>query len=313
MERNQISIGSTISVRKAGKIIPKVTGVVNGQAKPDFPDECPACETKTELREGGSADMLELVCPSKTCPAQIISTLCHYLDTFGVLGLGESRVTSLVEGNKVAVPADFYELHIEDAMACGLTHRQSALAIAAIQMIPAPDKQSDLEPLIDQAKLSKKKAPLWKLFASFGIDAAGKSAGKALSTHFGSFKKIRSATVEELQQVDDVGEKTAVAIHEYLQQHATDIDRLLEYVEPELPQSGGTLAGQRFCFSGGFPEGKKHWEQLVESLGGVCTGSVSKKTDYLVAGPGSGSKSEKAKQLEIPVIDTDQLQELING
>ena len=230
-----------------------------------------------------------------------------------MLGLGESRVTSLVEGNKVAVPADFYELDIEDAMSCDLTHRQSALAVAAIQMIPSPDKQDELESLIDEARKTKKVVPLWKLFASFGIDAAGKSAGKALSTHFGSFKKIRKASVEDLEAVEDIGEKTALAIHDYLEEHSTEIDRLLKYVEPELPATGGSLSGKKFCFSGGFPEGKKHWEQLVESLGGSCTGSVSKKTNYLVAGPGSGSKSEKARKLEIPILTTDELQDLIDG
>ena len=313
MDRNQIAVGSTISVRKAGKIIPKVTGVVKGQSKPDFPKKCPACEKPTKLRKGGSTAMLELTCPNNACPAQIISSLCHYLETFGVLGLGESRVTSLVEGNKVAVPADFYELDIEDAMSCDLTHRQSALAVAAIQMIPSPDKQDELESLIDEARKTKKVVPLWKLFASFGIDAAGKSAGKALSTHFGSFKKIRKASVEDLEAVEDIGEKTALAIHDYLEEHSTEIDRLLKYVEPELPATGGSLSGKKFCFSGGFPEGKKHWEQLVESLGGSCTGSVSKKTNYLVAGPGSGSKSEKARKLEIPILTTDELQDLIDG
>lgn len=311
MERSQITIGSKISVRKAGKIIPKVTGVVEGQGKPDFPEECPTCSSKTKLRKGGSADMLELTCPSNSCPAQIISSLCHYLETFGVLGLGESRVTTLVEGDKVATPADFYELEIEDAEACGLTNRQSALAVAAIQMIPTPDKQSGLEDLIEDAKQSKKSVPLWKLFASFGIEAAGKSAGKALQAHFGSFEKIRAASVEELEAVDDVGEKTATLIHVYLADNKKEIDRLLEYVEPEAQQADGKLSGKKFCFSGGFPEGKKHWEQFVESNGGACTSSVSKKTDYLVAGPGSGSKSEKAEKLGIPVINTDALQEML--
>ena len=311
MQRRQITIGSKISVRKAGKIIPKVTGVVDGQGEPDFPEKCPACEAKTKLRKGGSEDMLELVCPSTTCSAQNISSLCHYLETFGVLGLGESRVTSLVEGDKVATPADFYELDIEDAMSCGLTHRQAALAVAAIQMIPTPDKQGDLEALIEDAKKSKKVVPLWKLFASFGIERAGKAAGKALSAHFGDFDAIRNASIEQLEAVDDVGEKTATLIHQYLSEQEKEIDRLLDYVEPEVPESGGKLAGKKFCFSGGFPEGKKHWEQLVESNGGVCSSSVSKKTDFLVAGPGSGSKSEKAKKIGVPIIDTAALEKMI--
>ena len=253
--------------------------------------------------------MLQLVCPSATCSAQNISGLCHYLTTFGVLGLGESRVTQLVEGGKVSKPADFYRLTVEDAMATGLTVRQSSLAVAAVRMIPAPDKQSsgDLDAAIEASLKTKIEIPLWQLFASFGIGSAGKAAGKALSDHFGSFEKIRSASQEDLESVDDVGEITAVAIRAYLDANADDIDDLLQFVEPTVPKSGGTLDGLAFCFSGGFPEGKKHWEAEVESRGGKCTGSVSKKTNYLVAGPGSGSKSAKAEKLEIPIITTDEL------
>jgi DNA ligase (NAD+) len=312
MERNQITVGSKISVRKAGKIIPKVTGVVSGQGKPDFPAQCPACETKTELQKGGTEDMLELICPNDDCSAQNISTLCHYLATFGVLGLGESRVTQLVEGGAVSRAADFYELDVDKAMACGLTHRQSTLAVAAIQMIPAPDKMGGdaLDAAIETAMKSKKQIPMWQFFASFGIGAAGKSAGKVLASHFGTFEKVRAATVEELEAVDDVGTITAEAIHKYLTENSDDIDALLEYVEPEVPMEGGVLDGKVFCFSGGFPEGKKHWEKEVESRGGKTSSSVSKKTSFLVAGPGSGSKSEKATKLEIPIIDTDELQKM---
>lgn len=312
MERNQITIGSQIAVRKAGKIIPKVTRVVSGQGKPDFPQTCPSCAQKTALQEGGTADMLELVCTNADCPAQNISSLCHYLATFGVLGLGESRVTQLVEGNLISVPADFYRLDIESAMESGLTKRQSTLAVAAIQMIPAPDKMDNesLEGAIDVAMKTKKPVPLWQLFASFGIGAAGKSAGKALADHFGSFDGIRSATIADLESVDDVGSKTAEAIREYLDINASDIDALLEFVEPVVPKTGGSLDGKTFCFSGGFPEGKKHWEKEIESRGGKCSSSVSKKTDFLVAGPGSGSKSEKAEKLGIPILTTNELSSL---
>jgi DNA ligase (NAD+) len=86
---------------------------------------------------------------------------------------------------------------------------------------------------------------------------------------------------------------------------------LLNYVEPIAPKSGGSLDGVTFCFSGGFPEGKKHWESLVEGLGGKCSSSVSKKTNFLVAGSGSGSKSEKANKLGIPIIDTGGLEKMI--
>ncbi len=312
MARNEITIGSKIAVRKAGKIIPKVTGVIGGKGKPVFPDTCPSCEETTTLEEGGTEGMLELTCTNAECPAQNVSTLCHYLSTFGVLGLGESRVAQLVEGGAVAMPADFYRLDMKKAQSCGLSPRQSMLAIGGIQMITSPDKlkADELEKQIATAKKSKKPIPLWQLFASFGIDAAGKSAGKALSDHFGSFDAIRKATVEQLEAVDDVGTKTAETIQAYLAKHADEIDDLLQFVEPQLPKTG-KLTGKRFCFSGGFSEGKRHWEQIVEDLGGKCAGSVSKKTDYLVAGSGSGSKSEKAEKLGIPIISVDELQKLI--
>ena len=86
----------------------------------------------------------------------------------------------------------------------------------------------------------------------------------------------------------------------------------MKFIEPVVPKSGGSLDGINFCFSGGFPEGKKHWEGLVEGLGGKCSSSVSKKTNYLVAGSGSGSKSEKAKKLEIPIIDTAELEKMLS-
>ena len=313
MERNQIGKGSVISVRKAGKIIPKVTGVIDGQTKPDFPDACPSCGAKTKLQEGGSADMLELVCTGDSCGAQNVSSLCHYLATIGVLGLGESRVRQLVEGGAVTGFADFYRMDLESAMETGLTHRQSMLAVAAIQMIPDPDKMDgdSLDKAIETAIKSKKQIPLWQLFASFGIGSAGKSAGKALASHFGSMKKIRAATIEELEAVDDIGAITAEAITSWLSDNSKQIDDLLNFVEPVAPKSGGSLDGVNFCFSGGFPEGKKHWEGLVESKGGKCSSSVSKKTIYLVAGSGSGSKSEKAKKLKVPIIDTVKLEKLL--
>lgn len=312
IQRNQITIGSTIAVRKAGKIIPKVTGVIAGQGELAFPSTCPSCDGDTKLQTGGTDEMLELVCPNPDCSAQNISSLCHYLSTFGVLGLGESRVTQLVQGGKVSKPADFYRLTVQDAMATGLTQRQSSLAVAAILMIPAPDKQTPevLAASIEQAVGNPIEIPLWQLFASFGIGAAGKSAGKALADHFGDFEKIRAASIQELEAVEDVGEITAAAIRNYLDQNADDIDDLLQFVRPTVADAGGSLDGQLFCFSGGFPEGKKYWEGEVEARGGKSTSSVSKKTNYLVAGPGSGSKSSKAQSLGIPIITTDQLKDM---
>ncbi len=312
MERNQITIGSKIAVRKAGKIIPKVIRVIDGQGKPNFPKTCPSCEQATQLQAGGTEEMLELICANQDCPAQNISSLCYFLATFGVLGLGESRVTQLFESGLVTQPADFYQLDIDTTMKSGLTRRQATLAVAAIQMIPAPDKLTNevLEEAILSAFQTKKEVPLWQLFASFGIESASKSAGKALAAHFGSFQKIRTASIEQLELVDDIGSITANAIREFFETHQAEIDALLEFVKPTALVSDGKLSGLTFCFSGGFPEGKKHWEKEVESRGGKCVSGVSKKTNYLIAGPGSGSKSEKATRLDIPILTTQQLSEM---
>ncbi|HEY3325074.1 MAG TPA: NAD-dependent DNA ligase LigA [Planctomycetota bacterium] len=315
MKRSQITVGSKISVRKAGKIIPKVVGVLSGQGDPAFPKQCPSCKGPAKLVEGGESkvgEMLELVCQNAECPAQNISSLCHYLAGFGVLGLGESRVAQLVDGGAIRASADFYRLDVESAVACGLSQRQALLAIAAIHMVPAPEQLEDdeLEEQIDAAVKQKKRLPLARLIATFGIETAGKSAGKALSDHFGTLETLRQASVAELEKVEDVGTKTAMAIHQYLKEHAAEITDLLKFVEPEV-RTKGKLTGTVFCLSGSFADGKRHWEDRIQELGGTCAGSVSKKTNYLVAGPGSGSKSEKAKELGVSIIDVEELKKML--
>jgi DNA ligase (NAD+) len=179
-------------------------------------------------------------------------------------------------------------------------------------MVPAPEQLEDaeLEKQVDVAARKKKQLPLAKLIATFGIDTAGKSAGKALSEHFGTLDELRQASVADLENVADVGTKTAEAIHRYLKEHSSEITDLLKFVEPEAPKTG-KLAGVVFCLSGGFADGKRHWEDKIQELGGQCAGSVSKKTNYLVAGPGSGSKSEKAKELGVPIIDVEKLKKML--
>ncbi|RDJ35225.1 MAG: NAD-dependent DNA ligase LigA [Crenarchaeota archaeon] len=322
--RNKIEIGTQIVVLKAGKIIPKVIGVASKAANykdvqdVDFPKQCPSCGCDVEIKytpaTGSHEEMYELVCPNKdNCPAQNINGLCHYLKTFGVLGLGDSKVAALVEGGAVKVPADFYKLNKNDVMACGLSDRQALLAIAGIHMISSPEKyeDKDLEKQIFKIQKKKKVIPLWRLFASFGIESAGKSAGKALVDHFGNFDKIRQATVEELSAVKDVGVKTAQIISDYLHKHIDAVDDLLKYVEPELPKTG-PLSGKSFVLTGGFAEGgKKHWEAAIEAQGGKCSSSVSKNTTYVVEGTDAGSKADKARKLGVPLIDVSKLKKIL--
>lgn len=321
--RNKIEIGTKIVVLKAGKIIPKVVGVASGQANYKtvddiaYPRKCPSCGCKTELQHtpasGSQEEMYELICPGKNCPAQNINTLCHYLKTFGVLGLGDSKVAALVEGGAVKNYADFYKLGALDVMDCGLSERQALLAIAGIHMIASPDKLDDQELIseIAKAKKTKKSVPLWRLFASFGIESAGKSAGKALVDHFGSFDKIMQATADELASVENVGDKTASIIHGYLSENAKNIQELLKYVEPELPKTG-PLTGKTFVLTGGFAEGgKAAWEKRIEEKGGKCGSSVSKNTSYVVVGTDAGSKEKKADSLGVKKLTIDELKKML--
>lgn len=316
MLRNKIGIGTEVTIVKAGKIIPKVIGVKGGQTDPIILQACPSCggavEITTTPGKNGEQPLQQLYCTNKLdCPSQNINRLCHYLSVVGVLGLGESRVTQLANG-VVSKLGDFYRLDTKQAMQCGLSERQALLAIAAIHMIPNPDK-SDNEQLvkkIDKARKSQKSIPAWKFFSSLGIESAGKSAGKALIAHFGSFDAILQASVEELRSVKDVGDKTAEVIRDFFDKKNDEITDLLNFVELELPKVG-KLTGQKFVFTGGFAEGKKHWETAVENEGGQIGSSVSKDTNYVVEGTDAGSKADKAKKLGIPLITVDQLRKML--
>jgi len=319
MLRGKIDKGTKIEVLKAGKIIPKVVGVVAGQCKgePKYPKECPSCYADTEVvrtpGRGKQEDTYELICPNKDgCAAQNVNRLVHFLTTMGALGLGESRISQLTEGKKVKVYGDFYELTVKDCVECGMSKRQGLLALGTIFMIPNADQMEDrkLERAIEKASKRRLRIPLWQIFAAFGITGAGKTAGKALAEHFKSMTAIMDAETEDLEEVEGLGRKSAEAIYDYMYDNRDIVFDLLRHIEPELPKTG-KLSGKNFCLSGGFAEGKKHWEAKIEDLGGKCSSGVSSRTHYLVAGDGSGAKSQKAKDLGIPILDVDELEKML--
>jgi len=310
MDRNKIGIGTTIEVQKAGKIIPKVVGVVAGKKAAKGPSNCPSCGEKVSIVENN--DKAELVCHNEDCPAQQLSTFCHHLKLMDILGLGEATVSLLIQDGKVKDRADFYALSIDDCVSCGLTNRESLLAVAGIHRIPNPEKMEDkaLLKACNKALKQKNKIAMWKFFASLGIPTAGKEVGKILSDCFGSFDAIRKATPENFEQLDGIGTKTANIVCDYLDKHSQEIDKLLGFFEFETIKQG-KLSGFIFCLSGSLDQGKKHWQEQIENLGGKCTGSVSKKVNFLVAGSGSVGKTEKAQKLGVKIIDIDELKKLL--
>ena len=340
MIRNKIGVGTVVEILKAGKIIPKVVGVSSGQVDfPEFPKTCPSCgdqiyvevtgvdelmtvaEFEKYLAELRNANkpidkiMFDLLCNNGVdCPAQKLERLKHFLTILGVLGIGDSRLSVLIEGGKLNGFADFYKITEADCVECGLTDRQSLLMLAGIQQIVKPEKIKDNDKLRDEIakkKKSKQVVPLWKIFASFGIESAGKSAGKALSDHFRSIDAIRKADVSSLEEVGDIGSKTADVIHKYLTTHTDSIDELMKFIDPELPKDG-PLNGQKFCLSGGFPDGKSGLEADIESRGGKVVGSVGKSTTYLVQGDAPGAdKAEKAAKYGVSIISFEKLRDEI--
>jgi len=312
-----IGIGAKVRIIKSGKIIPKVIKVEKAASKIEYPSRCPSCNSTLGFQIGKTGT--DLVCDNDKCAARNVGTLLHYLTTFGVKGIGPSKTEQIVSFGLVRCPADFYGLEVEDLTDADFTYRTAILIIAAIHMVPNPDKTKDNDKLlakIDKARRKLKKIPLAKFFASLGIPGAGKGTGRALAEHLGSLDKIRSATIVDLEQVEDIGSVTALAVDEYMSENADDIDELLMHVEVEVPKNG-KLSGKNFCFTGAQKTGKAIWIGLVEEHGGTIKSSVSKKVDYVIVGDSPGSKLQKAEDLKknghpIEIIDVIKLQKIID-
>ena len=320
INENKIGVGTEIEVIKSGKIIPKCHKVVRGQTTFPWPKNCPTCACPLSIRTGDD-NKESLFCPNDYCGERAVAGLCHYLTTFGVKGLSDATVGKLYEAKLVKGPADFYSLQVadlikldgEDPHNTKKEFRSQFLVVARIHMIDAPDKikgKQALSDAIEKAAKQKHKVPLWQFLASLGIPTAGKSAGRALESHFRSLDYIRTATVQQLEDVEEVGEKTAQILYDWFRRHGGLVNDLLRHVEPVLPKTG-KLTGKTFVFTGGFPEGKDHWQKAVEDLGGKCGGSVSKKTDYVVVGTDAGSKQQKAQELGIPQLSLDDLKRML--
>jgi len=309
VKKHGIRVGTEILITKAGEIIPKVIGVLSGTGKPDIIAACPACKGNAKLVQSSSdKDKWELICASVACPAKFIGRLDHYLSVVGVLGLGEATVELL--SKKLRCPADFYKLTVKDAMDCGLSERESLLAVGNIHMIKNPEKMDSdkLQVKINSAVNKKKKISLAKVIAGFGIKNVGESTGKTLVEYFNDFSKIRNASVDELTGIKDVGQTTAESVYKFFKNFPDEADELLKYVLPQLPKTG-PLTGKTFCLSGNVD--KKILKIKIEDLGGKISGSVGKNTTYLVAGDGSGAKSNKAKELGIKIIDVKKLEKML--
>lgn len=298
-----IGIGGAYKLFKSGEIIPKLNGCV---AEPDkvftAPTHCPVCGSKLE-REGDTADIR---CFNPLCPAQLTRTLSYFcsLDAMNIIGLGESIIDALVRNEYVHTFADIYKLKDvrEELIEKGIIGKEKGTdnVLKAIEA----SKQNDAS----------------QLLTGLGIRNVGKNTAKAIMKHFDSIQSLQEASFDDLVQIDDIGATTATCIIEYF---GDDLNRQVVSEMKELgvnmevlkdEEAGDKLSGLTIVVTGTLPTlGRKEATELIEKNGGKCTGSVSIKTDYLVAGEAAGSKLTKAQSLGIPVITEEQLLDMINN
>ncbi len=290
-----VRIGDTVLVRKAGEIIPEILSVVPDEghdSRPPYhlPTACPVCGASVEREEEGA----HLRCTGAECPAQLLRNLAHFAsrDAMDIEGLGIAVMENLVENQLVKSAADLYFLDVKQVEGLERMGEKSA------------------DNLVKNLEKSKEN-PLSRLLFAFGIRQVGAKTAKTLARCFHTLDAIAAATVDELTATPDVGDITARSIAEWMRnpQSIHLMERLREAgVNMLEPQGEGDqrFAGMTFVLTGGLERmDRKAAEVLVEERGGKAAGSVSKKTTYVVAGEGAGSKLRKAQQLGVAVLTED--------
>lgn len=306
IDRKDIREGDIVVVEKGGDVIPKVVSVVLEERPDDsapyrLPTECPSCGTEVLREEGQVATR----CVNAVCPAQLRGRILHFVgrDAMNVEGLGEKWVDLMLERSMVRGPADLYRLQRDDLVALEGWGEKSADKLASF-----------LEASRDR--------PLGNQIFALGIRHVGTSAARQLARHFGNFAAVRAATADQLELVEDFGPITAQSVHEELERNAEVYDELVELgllatEEERLPEpemGASVFAGRTFVLTGTLEAmDRRDAKVRIEGLGGKVTGSVSKKTDVVVAGEAAGSKLEKAKKLEREIWDEKRFVSELDG
>jgi DNA ligase (NAD+) len=304
--RKDVRVGDTVWIEKAGEIIPRVVKVVESERKrgaPKFgmPDTCPVCGSPALKEEG---EVARRCSNTASCPAQRRQALLHFASRTGmdVQGLGEALVDQLIEKQLVRDIASLYDLQLEP--------------LAGLERMGEKSAQN----LLDQLEASKQR-PLHRLIYALGIRHVGERGARILARARGSLRSLAEASAEELEALDEIGPKTAETVVLFFEQEANRelIARLEraglrteEEAAPEPVVADSPFAGKTVVLTGALPGmSRGEAKARIEALGGRVSGSVSKKTDLVVAGEAAGSKLAKARELGIEVIGPDELHDLI--
>lgn len=298
IQRKRVGIGSRVFIRRSNDVIPEILSAVEGdvpERQVEKPTVCPACGAHVEHRG------VHLYCTnSLSCAPQIAGRLAHYAsrDAMDIDTFSEKTAALFVEELKLKSIPDLYDLGPQDYMGLqGFGERRINNLMAAIER--------------------SKDCTLGAFIFAIGIPNVGAKTAKDLARRFGTIEALRSATVEQLTEVPDVGEIVARSIVEFFADPsiATQVDRLLAHgvkPRPEEVQQDSPISGKTIVVTGTLEKlDRRQAETLIESLGGKAAGSVSKKTDYVLAGESAGSKLTKARELGVRVLNEQEFFELI--
>jgi DNA ligase (NAD+) len=298
VEELGLRIGDAVLVHKSGGVIPEILRVVEdgrsgGEAAVQWPTRCPECETELVL-EGKIHN-----CPNPLCPAKRFEAIRHFASrrAMDIQGLGEKLIEQLLEVGLIKDISDLYGLTLG--------------AVSGLERMAEKSGQN----LLAQIEESKSRG-LERLLFGLGIPQVGESLARTIAKRFGNLDAVAAASVEQLDEVEDVAETTANAIHKALHQPAMleMIERLRERglsFEAKEKQTSNALQGLSFVLTGEISRPRDEVSRQLEALGAKVSSSVSKKTSYVVAGENAGSKLQKAQELGVVVLDEAGLQKLL--
>jgi len=290
-----VYVGARVVIHRAGDVIPEIVSVKEPKEGWRMPSKCPVCGGEVVREEPYIAHR----CINPFCGAQRLELLRHFASrgALNIEGLGYATLNQVIEKGWVKDPSDLYRLKKEQV----------------VQLEGFADKSA--QNLVSRLADSKH-PPLGRFLYALGIPQVGEATAEMLAAEFGSIERLRAATEEDLVRVEGVGPNMAHEVHAYFQGHGGElVGRVLDAgVVPQAAESvgDGPLKGKTFVFTGTLETmGRPDAETLVRKLGGKAAGSVSAKTDYVVAGPGAGSKLEKAQRLKLKILDEQEFLTLV--